>query len=220
VGERENSMTFNFQELAARDRYKLLISTVVPRPIAWVTSVGPTGVVNAAPFSFFNAVGSDPALVVLGVGNREIGVPKDSAANIRARGEFVVNLVNEELAERMNICAVDFPAHESEIDAAGLQLEPGVQIHVPYLVESPVSFECREYSTTEIGRNRIIIGEVLAMHIKDEYVDPERLYVNTNALHLIGRMGGGGGYTKTRETFEIPRMSYEEWQAKQAHPEA
>lgn len=208
-------MTFNFEQLAARDRYKLLISTVVPRPIAWVTSVGPTGVVNAAPFSFFNAIGSDPPLIVLGIGNRELGVPKDSAANIRARGEFVVNLVSEALAERMNICAVDFPSHESEITAAQLKLESGTLVHVPYLAESPVSLECREFSTTEIGRNRIIIGEVLAMHIKDEYVDVERLYIDTNALYLIGRMGGSGGYTTTRDTFEIPRMSYDEWQARE-----
>ena len=213
-------MTFDFSQLTARDRYKLLVSTVVPRPIALVTSLTPDGVVNAAPFSFFNVMGSDPAIVVLAPGNREPGVPKDTALNIRSHGEFVVNLVNEALAERMNICAVDFPPHESEIVAAGLDLQPGALVQVPYLSASPVVLECREYSTTEIGRNRVIIGEVLAMHIQDEYVDLERLYVDTNALHLIGRMGGSGGYSTTRDTFEIARMSYDEWRAQQTDSSA
>src|SRR4028119_647196 len=101
-------MQFDLRELSSRDRYKLLVSVVVPRPIALVTSLNATGHVNAAPFSFFNVMGSDPPLVVLGIGDRSPGAPKDTAHNIRCAGEFVVNIVDEAIAEKMNICAVDF----------------------------------------------------------------------------------------------------------------
>ncbi len=120
----------DFATLSAQDRYKLLCSLVVPRPIALVTTVGPGGVVNAAPFSFFNVFAEDPALVVLGLQARPDGSLKDTAAHIRVTGAFVVNLVDEALAERMNICAVDFPADTSELDAAGLTKLPGHSIPV------------------------------------------------------------------------------------------
>src|SRR3954452_4526374 len=113
-------MRFDMDQLAGRDRYKLLTGVVVPRPIALVTTLDPVGGINAAPFSFFNAMGADPALVVLGVGNRNREEPKDTAKNIRSSREFVVNLVSEEIAERMNITAVDFPHGTDELAAAGL----------------------------------------------------------------------------------------------------
>ncbi|HEX8237716.1 MAG TPA: flavin reductase family protein [Abditibacteriaceae bacterium] len=204
-------MQFDMAQLAPRDRYKLLVSTVVPRPIALVTSVDEAGRVNAAPFSFFNVLGSDPPLLVLGIGDRSRDTPKDSAHNIRCSGEFVVNLVDESIAESMNICAVDFPPEISEIEAAGLSTQVSVQVKVPRIAQSPVSFECREVQTMEIGRNRVIFGEVLQMHIRDDLVDAEKLYVHTENLRAVGRMHGAGWYTHTTEIFQIPRLSYEEW---------
>src|SRR5687768_6986952 len=111
-------MEINLRELDAKNRYKLMTGVVVPRPIALVTTLGENGVVNAAPFSFFNVMGSDPPIVAMGPGWRPDGSAKDTALNIRATGEFVINLVDENLAQQMNICATDFPAGESEIEAA------------------------------------------------------------------------------------------------------
>ncbi|HEX8834253.1 MAG TPA: flavin reductase family protein, partial [Abditibacteriaceae bacterium] len=202
--------------LPARDRYKLLISVVVPRPIALVTSLDENGVLNAAPFSFFNVVGSDPALVILGVGDRAPHTPKDTAHNIASTGEFVVNLVDENLAEQMNICSIDFPAGISEVEAAKLETAPSTQIKTPRLLASPVSLECRQHTRLEIGRNRLIIGEVMQLHIRDELIDEEKLYVRTEAMHAVGRMHGGGWYTKTDDQFLIPRQSYEEWREGEA----
>jgi flavin reductase (DIM6/NTAB) family NADH-FMN oxidoreductase RutF len=204
-------MQFDMAQLAPRDRYKLLVSTVVPRPIALVTSVDGSRRVNAAPFSFFNVLGSDPPLLGLGIGDRNLDMPKDSARNIRQSLEFVVNLVDESIAGSMNICAVDFPPEMSEIAAAGLNTLPSTRVKAPRIAESPVSFECREVQTIEIGRNRVIFGEVLQMHIRDELIDAENLYVHTEKLRAIGRMHGAGWYTHTTDTFQIPRLSYDEW---------
>ena len=202
-------MFFDFSRMEARDAYKLLASSVVPRPIALISSLDDQGVINAAPYSFFNAIGSDPALVVVGISDARTG--KDTGNNIRSNSEFVVNLVSMAMAEAMNICAIDFPAGQSEVEAAHLTTATGIRVAVPRLVDSPVSLECREHTTLNIGNNLVVIGEVLGLWIRDEFVDPDRHHVDTAALDLIGRMGGAGGYTETRQTFEIPRISYEQW---------
>lgn len=207
-------MRFDMDQLAARDRYKLLTGVVVPRPIALVTTIDPLGGINAAPFSFFNAMGADPPLVVLGIGNRSREEPKDTAKNIRASGEFVVNIVTDEIAERMNITACDFPAGVDELAMAKLTSAPSHRVKPPRVAESPVNMECREVSTTEIGRNRIILGEVLCMHIRDDVVDPAKFYVHTEKLHAVGRMHAPGWYTRTSELFEMERPTYETWKRK------
>jgi flavin reductase (DIM6/NTAB) family NADH-FMN oxidoreductase RutF len=212
-------MHLDFSTLASRDCYKLLAALIVPRPIALVTSLNQNGVVNAAPFSFFNCMGSDPPLIYITFSARPDtphapGEIKDTSLNVARTKEFVVNLVDENMAEAMNICATDFPHDISEIDAAGLKLESSHLIQTPRLAASPASFECREHTRLEIGNNRILIGEVLGLSIRDELLNTQKLYVDTNALHLIGRMGGAGGYTRTREHFEIPRLSFGEWQAR------
>ncbi|MBV9865397.1 MAG: flavin reductase family protein [Abitibacteriaceae bacterium] len=205
-------MHIDFSTISPRDRYKLLVSTVVPRPIALVTSMRADGQLNAAPFSFFNAMGSDPPLLVINIGDRDPDIPKDTAQNIRQTGEYVVNIVDESMAEQMNICAVDFPHGTSEVAAAGFTTVASVGVKPPRLAESPINFECREYTTLEIGRNRLVIGEVLHFHIRDDLIDVEKLYVNTERLHAIGRMHGAGWYARTTDLFQMPRMSYEEWQ--------
>lgn len=211
-------MTFDFADIEPHERYKLLISTVVPRPIAWVTSVDSAGVVNAAPFSFFNAIGGDPPLVVLGLAPRPDGEMKDTAANIRNAREFVVNMVSHAMIDQMNICAADFPPGESEPEAAGLRLISALRVGTPMLADAPANLECVLHTTLEIGRNRVIIAEVVAVHVREELVDVEKLYVDYNGLDLVGRMGGGGGYTRTTDTFDLPRLSYTDWLAEQQSP--
>src|SRR5690606_21973205 len=129
------------------------------------------------------------------------GVPKDTALNIRATREFVVNLVDEAMAEQMNICAIDFPAGTNELEQARLTCVPSERVRPPRIAESPVSFACREHATLEIGRNRIVLGEVLGMHVRDELLDAEDMHVRAEAMHLIGRMQGGGWYLKTSDIF-------------------
>ncbi|RIH86987.1 Flavin reductase like domain protein [Calidithermus terrae] len=210
-------MEFDFARLKPQERYKLLTALVVPRPIAWVTTLNPDGSVNAAPFSFFNVMGSDPGVLVISVGNHGRARPKDTAANIRRSGFFVVQMVSEELAEAMNLTATEFPEGVSEVAVAGLELAPSAQVPVPRIARAPAGFECKLHSVLEIGRNRLVIGEVLHAFVQDEFIaDAERYHVKTEALRLIGRMHGRGGYTRTREIFEMPRVSYEEWQARQA----
>ncbi|RIH89582.1 flavin reductase family protein [Calidithermus roseus] len=209
-------MEFDFAQLKPQERYKLLTALVVPRPIAWVTTLNRDGSVNAAPFSFFNAMGSDPGLLVLSVGNHERTRPKDTAANIKRRGFFVVHMVSEALAPAMNLTATEFPEGMSEVEAAGLELAPSVHVPVPRIAQAPAGFECKLHSVLEIGHNRLIIGEVLQAFVHDEFVaDAHKLHIKTEALQLIGRMHGRGGYTRTREIFEMPRISLEEWQARQ-----
>ncbi len=159
------------------DNYKLLTNLVVPRPIAWVCSQSSTGLINLAPYSFFNAVGSDPLYVVLGVGHRDDGSPKDTLGNIETAGEFVINLVTEDLLTAMNISAADFPADESELVAANLETAPSIHVKVPRLKQSQVSLECRLFRSENLGANTLVIGQVVMFHVADHLVGP-RLHIN------------------------------------------
>ena len=209
-------MEFDLDRLAPRDAYRLLIGTVVPRPIAFVTSVDPSGRVNAAPYSFFNAVSDDPPLVVIGVGARPDRTDKDTAANIRSAEEFTVNIVDEALAEAMNVCAVPFPPGVDELAEAGLTALPGARVGSPRIAEAPASLECRRFVTLEVAHGRsIVFGRVVYLHYRDDVVvDPDRPRVDPTRLRAVGRLGGAGGYTTTRDRFEIPRMSVAEWEAR------
>ncbi len=211
-------MHFDLAAIPQSDAYKLLVSTVVPRPIALATTVDRAGRVNAAPFSFFNAVSSVPPIVVLGIspGAGDPNGPsdgyKDTERNIRDTGEFVVNLVDEALAERMNICAVDFPSAIGELEKAGLTPVPSVGVRAPRIAESPVSFECQRITGLSLGaRSTLEIGRVIHIHIRDDLVDPERYYVATDKMRLVGRMHGRGWYARTSDLFLMERISLAEW---------
>lgn len=199
-------MELTFANISATDRYKILTAVVVPRPIAWVTSLDENGVVNVAPFSFFNAMGSEPAIVALGISQRSPGVPKDTFRNIEERGEFVVNVVTYAAREVMNRSAADFPAGESELKMIGLEALPSVVVKPPRLAISPVNLECRRATIVDIGRNRVILGEILHARIADEFYDAKRGYVAADKLDLIGRMHGRGWYARTTDLFEMPRV--------------
>jgi flavin reductase (DIM6/NTAB) family NADH-FMN oxidoreductase RutF len=199
--------------LSQRDRYKLLIGLVIPRPIALVTTLGPTDIVNAAPFSFFNMFSETPPLCVLGLQCKHDGGLKDTSAHIRDRGAFVVNLVDEALGAQMNICAIDFPPEISEIDAAKLTLLPSEKITVPRIAEAPAALECRHYTTLEVSRERrLAIGEVVHIHVRPGIVDPEKLYVDLKQYRPLARRYGNF-YASLGEPFTHVRQTFEQWQA-------
>jgi flavin reductase (DIM6/NTAB) family NADH-FMN oxidoreductase RutF len=208
-------MDFKVAEAERKDVYNLLIGLVAPRPIAWITSMDLAGQMNAAPFSAFNYMGTEPPIVAIGIGNRPgpgVIVGKDTAQNIRNTREFVINVVNEDLAEAMNVTAVDFPAGVDELEVAFLRTEPSLVVKVPRIAAAPAALECREIATVEIGRSRVVLGEVVSFHVKDEFVDPAGPYILAEKLHAVGRMNGLGAYVRTREAFfHIERMNYKDW---------
>jgi flavin reductase (DIM6/NTAB) family NADH-FMN oxidoreductase RutF len=192
------------KELAGRV-YPILASIVTPRPIALVTTLSPDGKINAAPFSFFNLMGANPPICAFCPGDRESGVPKDTALNVRARHEFVVNLVDENIAEKMNLCAASLPYGESELSHAGLTAAPSTVVKPPRIAQSPVSLECVEWGTLQIGANRVVIGLIKRIHLRDELYDAQKKRVVTEKYFPIGRMSSPHWYCKTRDRFEMKR---------------
>jgi flavin reductase (DIM6/NTAB) family NADH-FMN oxidoreductase RutF len=182
--------------------YKLLSTLVTPRPIAWVTTVNETGLINAAPYSFFNVFGTKPPIVAFAPGNRSSGKPKDTAANIESTGEFVVNLVDEAIAEAMHLTSASEPSGVNELDVAGLETLASDKVRPPRIANAPVSMECTVHDSLIIGENRLVIGYVHVLHVRDGVLDPDTLHLNAEAYPIIGRMFGSG-YTKTRERFDI-----------------
>jgi flavin reductase (DIM6/NTAB) family NADH-FMN oxidoreductase RutF len=190
--------------------YQLLASVVVPRPIAFVTSLDIEGRINAAPFSFFNLLGSNPPILGINIADLEDGSPKHTRANILSTKEFVVNLVHGDLAEAMNICGVDFPADVNELEPAGLTPIDSVKVKAPGIAQSRVQLECVLADVVHIGGNHVVIGKIVYLHIADEFMDKERMRVNTPDLDLVGRMHGRGWYARTSDLFEMPRLSVED----------
>jgi flavin reductase (DIM6/NTAB) family NADH-FMN oxidoreductase RutF len=210
-------LNLQFADLAPRQRYKLLCGLVVPRPIALVSSLSPAGVVNAAPYSFFNAFSENPALIVLGLQHNEDGTPKDTTRNIHVSGEFVVNLVDEGIAEAMNITATEFPSDMSEPQIANLRLAPSTLVKPPRLADAPASFECRRMVGLAFGPQReLLIGEVIGVHVREGIVDPATLNVDFAALRPVGRLCGNM-YARQRDMFELKRISYAEWRARRGN---
>jgi len=206
-------MLFDCATLSPENTYKLLVSTIVPRPIAWVTTLDASGTPNAAPFSFFNAMSGSPPIVSIGIGHKRDGL-KDTGENIRRTRQFVVNLVSDATAEAMNVTAIDFPTGVNELAEAGLTQTPSTFIAPPRITESPVALECELHTMVELGQGRaVMLGTVLAIHIDDAYVlDAARCYIDTPKLGLIGRMHGLGGYVRTTDRLDLPRISLAAWQ--------
>lgn len=185
--------------------YPILASLVTPRPIAWVTTIGSNNIVNAAPFSFFNVLGAEPPIVGFCPGDRDDGTPKDTALNVRLNHEFVVNLVDEALAEAMNQTAAALPYGESELTKAGVTTAPSSVVKPPRIAAAPASLECEEWGTLQIGDNRLVIGLVKRGHVRDEFFDSVTQRIRSEQLHLIGRMASPHWYCRTRDRFEIKR---------------
>jgi flavin reductase (DIM6/NTAB) family NADH-FMN oxidoreductase RutF len=186
------------------DTYKLLIGAIVPRPIGFISTMSPDGAHNLAPFSFFTAVCADPPVVCFASGIRK--PPKDTLANARATGEFVVNIVTEEIAEQMNLCAGEYPADVDEFAVSQLTPAPSDLVRPPCVLESPVNMECKvlqivDVSTRPAGGS-LVIGEVVRFHIDSSIVANSR--IDPEKLRAIGRMGGSA-YARTRDRFEMVR---------------
>jgi flavin reductase (DIM6/NTAB) family NADH-FMN oxidoreductase RutF len=193
-------------EFQLADRaYPILASLVTPRPIALVTTIDPGGRINAAPFSFFNLLGAQPPILAFAPGDRGDGTPKDTARNIRATHEFVVNLVEEAIAEAMNKCAAPLPYGENELLHAGLNAAPSSVVKPPRIAQSPTSLECAEWGTLQIGDNRVVIGLIKCVHLRDELFDAEKKRVRAEKLFLVGRMASPNWYCRTRDRFELAR---------------
>jgi flavin reductase (DIM6/NTAB) family NADH-FMN oxidoreductase RutF len=214
-------------QLAHREFYRILIGAVGPRPIAWVSSLSASGQPNLAPFSFFNAVCSNPPLLAFAPAMRTpkksaaadsagtptlhaAGVPKDTLRNIRETGEFVINVVTFELAEAMNLTSGEYDASINEFEVAKLASAPSKSVKPPRVAESPVSFECKLYRILDFNPGpdggSLVIGEIVSIHIDERHLKDGRL--DRNSLDLIGRMGGLQ-YTRTTQRFELARPKVE-----------
>lgn len=200
------------RNLEAVERYKILIGAVTPRPIAVVSTCSPAGVPNLAPYSFFNAISSNPMCLVIGPANQLDGTEKDTLRNAApvdegGIGEFVVNVAVEPLMRQVAAAAEALPPDESEFDLVGLTPVPSRAVRPPRVAESPVVFECRTRSVTRLAPGEpaggsILVGEVVAVHIRDELIN-ERFHIDADGLATVGRLGGRA-YGRTRERFELP----------------
>ncbi|HLK51640.1 MAG TPA: flavin reductase family protein [Bryobacteraceae bacterium] len=199
-----DKLTLDPAAVPPQNTYKLLIGTVVPRPIAFVSTVSPDGVLNLAPFSFFNVICANPPVVCFTCGVRE--PVKDTLANVRANREFVVNIVTEEIAGRMNATSGEYHAHIDEFQVSGLTPVASELVRPPAVLESPVNMECKVVQIVDVSLQplggSLILGEVVRFHIDRALFDNFR--IDPDKLCAIGRMGGNG-YTRTRDRFEMIR---------------
>ncbi|MBM09092.1 MAG: nitrilotriacetate monooxygenase [Magnetovibrio sp.] len=208
-------MEIDFREIDPKLRYKLLISTVIPRPIALVSTRGSEGTDNIAPFSFFNVFGEDPPLVVLGLQAKEPGSLKDTTRNIHITNEFVIHLVDTPMAEAMNNCAVDFPKNISEFDIVGLTRAECRHVNVKRIKEAPVALECRRTIMLQLNETRdLCIGEVIYMHIKKGIIDPNTMRINLDEYDVVARLFGDL-YASLGKPYPLKRLTHKEWLTKQ-----
>ena len=211
IGRNEAAVQLDPQSLGERETFKLPIGCVVPRPIAWVSTVDPQGAHNLAPFSFFNGVGSNPPALSISVNYAaSADERKDTLRNIVATGEFVVNLVDEALAQAMNATATNYPPEVDEFAVAGLTPAPSTLVRPPRVAESPVSIECRLFSLVPVGQGpgsaTLVIGTIALFHLRDDLVDA-RHHVDIHKLRPIARLAGSG-YAYVHDTFEMVRGRY------------
>lgn len=202
---------FDFAKLTERERYKLLIGTVIPRPIALVTTMSREGRANAGPFSFFNVLTHDPAIVAIGVENQADLSFKDTARNIDETKEFTVHIVDNALVDQMEICAIKFGPEVDELAEAGLETAPGQMVRSPRILAAPAALECRLHTVLRVSPAReIILGEVVGLFVRSDAIDPSNLHIDQQLMDVVGRMGGHT-YARTRDQFDIKTRSKEEW---------
>ena len=198
----------SMENLTNMQKYWLITGSIGPRPIALVTSLNEDGVCNAAPFSAFNYMGEDPPLLVIAIDRygEESHRPrekKDTLKNILGREQFVVNMVDEPIAERMVLCATDYPSHVSEPKAVGFELAPCAAVKVPRIAEAPISWECTLFKVIEFSEQRtLVFGEIIAMTFKDDLLDEDRLRVNVDRFAPYGRLGGPN-YARTTDRVRL-----------------
>lgn len=195
------------EELSVREMYGHLVAMITPRPIAWVATTSPAGVVNLAPFSFFNGVAAQPASLCFSAVNNRDGSPKDTIRNIEATGQFVVNMVPAALAEVMNQTSFEYAPDESEVTAVGLETLASLQVRPPRVAASPIQLECQLIQVVKVGSGpaagNLVVGQILVAHVADEVLD-ENGKIDPARVDTIGRMGAAD-YCWTRERFALPR---------------
>ena len=197
-------MDIELASLPQRERYKLLIGLVIPRPIGWVSTWNENGIANCAPFSFFNCISEDPPLCILSFNLRSDGAMKHSLKNIRRTGEYVVNLVDESTANAMHVSSYEIPETESEFEKTGLTPVPALKVKHPRIGEAAASFECKVERCIEFGPEReLVIGEILLVHAREGVVDPVTKRISEEHYRPIGRLFANR-YCTTRERFDLP----------------
>jgi flavin reductase (DIM6/NTAB) family NADH-FMN oxidoreductase RutF len=206
-------MQFDLDLMPATARYELLLGTVVPRPVAIVTTVSPDGAVNAAPYSLFNVMCHDPPIAMFSVLPHAEQRLKDTASNVLATREFVLNLVPEAVAEAMNVTCIDAPAGIDELGLAGLGTAPSVKVKPPRVAASPVAFECCFHTALSFGPHQaVVIGQVVNAYVADAFIlDARQGLVDTAGLKLIGGMHGAKWYARTSDLFAMDRPSWQQW---------
>lgn len=192
-------MEYDFDTLSEKDRYRLLVSFVAPRPIALVSTVDEQGISNAAPMSFFNVFSHDPPIVILGIQTRMNGKPKDTVVNIRRSGEFVVHMVDMTIARQMILTGMDLPNEIDEIEFARLTAAPSVKVAAPRITESPCAMECRVSQIIDYERRVIVLGEVIQMFVRDDCLDAQKHYVRPDVYQPIARMHADNYVTSDRQ---------------------
>jgi len=200
-------MELDFTQLSMRDAYQWMIRTILPRPIAWVSTISPEGRTNLAPFSFFQGVTANPPTLMFVPVNDRNGVKKDTVRNIELVPEFVVNLVSRELADAMNLTSATLPYGESEFEKFGIASAPSEKIRPPRVAAAPVAFECRVRQIVTIGEGplaaNVVFGSILLAHVRDELLSGDAK-PDAAKLDLVGRMGGED-YATTRDVFTLRR---------------
>ena len=197
-------MDFDFTTLPPEDRYRLLTNFVGPRPIALVTTLSPDGSANAAPMSFFNVFSHDPAILALGIQPRLDGREKDTVANIRRTGEFVVHVVDRDLAQPMLVCGLGVEPGVDELELAGLDPVPAQQVAAPRIRGAACAMECRTERIIDWPRRSLILGEVVQMHVRDDCLDAQGRYVNPEVYQPIGRLHADNYVTSDRQVVLAP----------------
>ena len=191
--------------MATPSVYKLLIGCVVPRPIAWVSTVGRDGVHNLAPFSFFMGVCGDPPTIAFSSGPRE-GRAKDTVANLEHTGDFVVNIVDDARAEQMNVTSGEYAPDVDEFALTGLTALPGVKVRAPRVAEAPISLECRLDRALSVGRgpHTLVLGQIVCFHVRDDLYEPATGRIDMHRLQPVGRLAGHL-YSHIHDIFEMKR---------------
>ena len=192
----------NFDQITSYERYKLMASLIVPRPIALVTSLGANGVVNAAPFSMFNMIGEDPPILMISINRLQNGQLKDTAANILHNGEFVVHMSDEPMAQKMHACGKSFPSDVSELTAVGLTPGPSHTVKPPRILEAPIAFECVLHEKLETPSRYVFIGRIQWLAARDGLIDTKAWRVNLKDYRPVARFGASF-YTRTDDRFAI-----------------
>lgn len=203
------SVSLDPKKMRVSEVYRLMIGAIVPRPIAWISTVSPEGVTNLAPFSYFNAVSSHPPALSVSIAHKPDGTKKDTLRNIETLGEFVVQIPSVEHAANVNLTAAEFDAQTSEIEAANLRTLPSDLVRPPRIADTKVQLECRLLHSLPIGAQgpgatTLIVGEIVRFHFSEDIYSPDGT-IRLDALDPLSRLGGIA-FGKTRETFELPRV--------------